>query len=218
MAHRPVFVSINTAPFYKVVEPEFKYYYGFSLSQNRKTISSLHEAFSSLCPELKILEISSKSANDLGVKLSAFNLKTTNQDGFESSVECFYQGGKIFENGGPYYDLINRTSREAKKDPRIYESGDITGFYLDGKTYTQKNVEPFYSWLYINALRNDRHLSEEVEKYDAFTDIVYSPRQKIDTACQARSAAIYVGLKRAGLLDEYVSDIDTFLDKHFAEI
>lgn len=196
MAKRPVFVSMKEAPYYKVVEPEFKYYYGFSLSQNRKTISSLHEAFSSLCPELKVLETSSKSENDLGVKLSAFNLKTTNRDGFESSVECFYQGGKIFENGGPYYDLIKKTSREAKKEPRIYESGDITGFYLDGETYIQKNVEPFYSWLYINALIKDRYLSEEVEKYDAFTDIVYSPRQRIDTACQARSAAIYVGLKR----------------------
>lgn len=124
----------------------------------------------------------------------------------------------MFENGGPYYDLIEKSSREAKKDPRIYDSGVVIGFFLDGKTYYQNNVEVFYSWLYINALNNNMHLSEEVIKYDAFTDIVYSPKPGIDIACQARSAAIYVGLKRAGILDEYIRDFDTFMKKHFKEI
>lgn len=44
MASRPVFIASNKAPFYEVVKPEFKYYFGFSLSQNRKTISSLPES------------------------------------------------------------------------------------------------------------------------------------------------------------------------------
>ena len=35
--------------------------------------------------------------------------------------------------------------------------------------------------------------------YDGFTDIVYNPNKSV--GCQARSAALYVGLTRAGLLD-----------------
>ena len=61
----------------------------------------------------------------------------------------------------------------------------------------------FYDWLYITALSQNKELSEAVINYNAFTDIEFNPRKSIN--CQARSAAIYVSLYRAGKLEEYLS-------------
>lgn len=64
----------------------------------------------------KILEISSKSLTSLGVELSAFNLKIITKKLQKSfSVECAFQASKVFENGGPFIDLLDKTSIEAKK-------------------------------------------------------------------------------------------------------
>lgn len=197
MANRPVFVSKKDVPFYDVINVDFKYYNGFSISQNRKTINSLHESFSDLYPEKRILEISSKSENDLGVMLSAFNLFFVEGPYKNSTVECAYQSGKIFENGGPYLDLLHKTAKEAKKDPRLSQSGKIIGFRLDEKNYIRDDIDAFYNYLYISALMQNVNLAEDIMLYDAFTDIVFSPGKGI--SCQARSAAMYAGMKMAGI-------------------
>ena len=51
----------------------YTYYPGFSVSQKQKSIQSLHEAIQKEYPDSKILEISTKSTCELGVRLSAFN-------------------------------------------------------------------------------------------------------------------------------------------------
>ena len=40
---------------------------------------------------------------------------------------------------------------------------------------------------------------EEITKYNAFTDVEFNPNKSIN--CQARAAAIFVGIAKAGLLD-----------------
>lgn len=75
MAKRPIFVSIGQKPFVKTVEAEFLWHGGFAVSQQQKNILALHTAFKAVCPEKKVLEISSRSMQPLGVALSAFNLK-----------------------------------------------------------------------------------------------------------------------------------------------
>ena len=75
MAQRPVFVPLKKAPFVDVFMPEFTWNGGFALSQKQKNITALHQAFCRRFPERKVLEISSKSLQELGVKLSAFHLQ-----------------------------------------------------------------------------------------------------------------------------------------------
>ena len=105
MAVRPVFsVSLDDKLFVRE-NIEFQWFGGFALSQKRKCINSLHNAYLVKHTNKNILEISSKSENELGVKLSAFNLMM-HLNGKTFSVESAFQAGKIFEFGGPYTDLL----------------------------------------------------------------------------------------------------------------
>ena len=102
MAERPVFVPAMKAPFTDMYPVEFQWSAGLAVSQKQKNITALHAAFRRRFPERKVLEISSKSLQPEGVKLSAFNLKIPVPSvGKEVSIECIYQGGKVFTGGGP---------------------------------------------------------------------------------------------------------------------
>ena len=208
MATRPVFeVSLDKKLFVQK-NIEFQWHSGFALSQKRKCIQSLHQNYLASYPNKNILEISSKSENELGVKLSAFNLMMNFGDK-TFSVETAYQGGKIFEYGGPYTDVLDKPSIAAKKDTRLKNSGKITGLSFFGKDFPLKPVTFFYNWLYINALNQNEELSQEIIKYDAFTDIVFNPQKSLN--CQAAAAAIYVSLKRQNLLQPALESPQTFL-------
>ena len=102
-------------------------------SQKQKSVDSLHAAALKLPGISRVLEVSSKSREELGVALSAFNLTfTTLKHNRTFSVECAYQGSKVFERGGPFVDMFGMTSREAKKDDRLRSSGRLTGFRFFG--------------------------------------------------------------------------------------
>ncbi|MBR5912959.1 MAG: DUF4433 domain-containing protein [Selenomonadaceae bacterium] len=199
MANRPVYVAKHSAPFVEIIHTDFKFYNGFSDKQKRLSIKSLHSAFLESYPEKNILEISSKSENPLGVKLGAFDLKISRAD-FEKdfSVESAFQGSKVFENGGPYVDLLNKTSREAKTDERIKTSGKLIGFKYFNEAFPLEPTTYFYDWLYINALNLNPDLAEEILKFNAFTDIEFNPKKSLN--CQAKAAAIFVGLNQANLI------------------
>ncbi len=66
----------------------------------------------------------------------------------------------------------------------------------------------FYNWLYINALNMQEDLAVQVMEYDAFTDIEFNPKKSIN--CQAEAAAIFVSLKRQGLLEAALEDKEKF--------
>lgn len=211
MAKRPVYIPIYEGDnFVKTELVEFQWFPGFSVSQKQKSINSLHKAIKGKNKDIRILEISSKSEIDEGVKLSAFNLLiTTVKNKKKYSVESAFQASKVFERGGPYVDLLDKTSREAKKDVRLKTSGKLKKF----KFYNfEWNLEPktaFYDWLYINALQKNKDLSEELLKYNAFTDIEFNPEKSIN--CQAYAAALFVSLSKRGILDEVFSCKNSYL-------
>ena len=105
----------------------FTWFSGFSKSQKQKSIKSFHESIFKATGFRRILEISSNSENPLGVEMSAFNLKTSFGPK-KASVECFYQASKVFDNGGPFLDLIDKSSLEAKTDLRLKKNGRLQYF------------------------------------------------------------------------------------------
>ena len=211
MANRPVYVAKNFAPYVERVDVDFKFYYGFSQKQKILSVKSLHDAFKQDNPQMNLLEVSSKSENPLGVKVSAFNLKFFHKEsGKIFSVENAFQGSKVFESGGSYVDLFDKSSREAKKDNRLKTSGQLIEFNFFDKIFPLEPRTYFYDWLYINALNFNTNLAEEILNYDAFTDIEFNPKKSIN--CQAKAAAIFVGLLRADLINEALSNEKKFLE------
>lgn len=209
MATRPVYCSSEVAPFVQIVNVNFTFYSGFSITQKQKSFLSLHENFKKDFQNHNILEVSSKSDVDLGVSLSAFNLKiTTSNRSF--SVENAFQSSKVYELGGPYIDLLDVSSKEAKKDERLKNSGKLTGFNYFKKQYPLEPKDFFYNWLYINALHFNTKPAKQILEYDAFTDIEFNPKRSIN--CQAKAVAIFVGLSRGKKLEEALQSHDNFLD------
>ncbi len=204
MAERPVFICNLGRPCYTEKIVSFTYYSGFSVVQKQRCIRSLHEAFDSVCPEHRVLEISSKSDSDLGVRLSAFNLKFESESSFY--IENIFQSSKVFENGGPYTELLFVSPKDAKRDERLKTSGRLQRFEYAGRRWPLEPRTMFYDWLYMIALSRDEELSSAIMEYDAFTDIEFNPKKSLN--CQARSAAIFVSLAKQGMLKDSLADMD----------
>ena len=208
MAKRPVFVVKSNDGFVNKVDIEFTYFSGFSSSQKRKNIKSLHDEYKKIDENCRILEISSKSEDVLGVKLSAFNLKLYEDNKAEYYVESAFQGSKIFENGGPFTDLYSKSSLEAKKDERLKNSGNIIGFKYLNEIFGNEPKTFFYNWLYIRALLKNKQLAKDLLSYNAFTDIEFNPKKSLK--CQAEAAAIYVSLVKQAKLNEAIENKEAF--------
>lgn len=208
MAIRPVYISKTEFPYYEKVDVEFKYYTGFSLKQKQRSFMSLHESFLKKNHGKKILEISTKSDKKLGIMLSAFSLMIHTSKR-KYSVECAFQGSKVFENGGPYVDLLDKTSKEAKKDYRIRNSGRLVKFEYFGRDFALEPKDYFYNWIYINALSLNDDLKRNVLQYDSFTDIEFNPEKSIN--CQAKSVALFVGLTKSRNIDKALDSKESFL-------
>ena len=213
MAERPVFIPTPMAETLVATKSVvFKWFPGMSTSQKQKSIESLHSAAQDSIPQAhKILEVSSKSKEDLGVALSAFNLKfTTLKHNLTLSVECAFQGSKVFELGGPYKDIFGLSSREAKKDERIRNSGRLIKFQFFNADWDLEPRTAFYDWLYINALKKQpKNIIDELLEYSAFTDIEFNPERSIN--CQAYSIALFVSLHKQGCLEKATSSKEQFL-------
>ncbi|MCF6461532.1 DarT1-associated NADAR antitoxin family protein [Clostridium sp. Cult3] len=214
MATRPAFLVNQDNSINKFVERrniEFQWFPGFSQKQKQRSIQSMHDAIVDEIKDVKILEISSKSTNELGVRLSAFNLLITHKDTKQTfSVESAFQSSKVFEKGGPYKDILNMNSRDAKKDERLRNSGELIYFDFFGTRWGLSPKTLFYDWLYINALWQHKDLSREVIKYNAFTDIEFNPSKSIN--CQANAAALFVSLFNRGLLEKAINSIEDYIN------
>lgn len=201
MSERPVFIpNLQGKLLVKTVNIEFSWNPGFAKIQSQKNIKSLHQEASKLLDFKKILEISSKSEEDIGVKLSAFNLIITTPKNRKFSLECAYQASKVFENGGPFRDLLEKSSIEAKKDIRLKSSGNLKYFNFFGKVWDLQPTTSFYDWLYINTLYQNKNLADKLLDYDAFTDIAFTPGKSYN--CQAYAAALYVSLVKRNLINQ----------------
>lgn len=211
MAIRSVFkVSDSEKKYVDKIDVEFKWYPGFAVSQKQKSIKELHYNYKKKYATDNVLEISSKSENELGIKLSAFNLIITTKDNKTFTVESAFQSSKKFELGGPYLDILEKTSREAKKDSRLKTSGKLIAFEFYKKTWPLEPKTLFYDWLYIRALYKHEDLASEIIKYDAFTDIEFNPDKSIN--CQANSAALFVSLHKRNLLDDAMKSISNYIN------
>ena len=214
MAERPVFVSqLSDNFFFNEELIEFEWFAGMSVSQKQKSISSLHDEASKKGIQT-ILEVSTKSDNELGSKLSAFNLSFINQIGNEIFVESAFQGSKVYATDGPHTDLYSKTPIEAKRDPRIDNDKQIIGFEYFGESWANEPKTLFYDWLYMYALQfNIEHSGDDIYKsildYDAFTDIEFNPKKSLN--CQARACAVFVSLYRKNLLVSALKNRKSFL-------
>jgi hypothetical protein len=212
MATRPLFLPHYKGDlFVETINIDFDWFPGMSISQKQKSIGSLHESaiLDSKCQSP--LEISSKSADELGVKLSAFNLNViTKKLKKEFTVETAYQSSKVFVKGGPFLDLLYGTSKQAKIDPRLRESGHLLKFKFFNEEWPLEPKTAFYDWIYINALHKNQQLVDELNDFDAFTDIEFNPRKSIN--CQAYSVALYRSLQKRNLITDAINDRETYLD------
>ena len=214
MAKRPCYRPLDKFVGYRTVEsPEFKWNPGFAFSQKQKNVVALHDAIHRIDPSAKILEISSKSLQPLGVSLSAFNLKFP-YGGAECSVESVFQASKVFDGGvGPFPELYSHDSREVRHHVQDASNGHrLLAFEFDGVRWELEPKTAFFYQLYIKALLANPELAAEVLEFDAFTDIEFNPNRQIN--CQAAAAAFYVSLYRQGKLEGAMSSREAFLKLH----
>lgn len=182
MAERPAWTITNNRVQMKMFN--FKWNSGFALIQKQKNIYNLHkEIYNSYLKNS--LDISTKSNDELGVKLSAFNLKLKG-----IAIENIFQSSKVYEFGGPYMDLLNVEPKDAKRDIRHKTSGKLIAFNYNGYNWGIIPKTMFYDFIYINAAI--KLISKEdinrLNNYEWFTDIEFNPNKSIN--CQARAVTI----------------------------
>ena len=209
--HRPVFMPrVNSDNLVKTDMVRFERHVGFATRQKKKSINDMHQVIRKKYGFNHVLELSSKSGNKLSFPLSPFSLKITDEhDGNQYSVENAFQSSMVFEDGGPYIDLLTAPPRQARKDERLMTSGEIIGYNYFGMEWGTEPLTVFYDWLYVNALKQNPQLHEEVMQYHAFTDITFNPKKSIHSAAYA--LALFVALNKREMLDN-VEDPMTFYD------
>ena len=207
-AIRSVFLSKPTYPFFEEIRVSMDLFGGFALSQKRKTERSLHRNFLAAYPESHPLEISSASLNPIGCALFAMHLKKTTSSGMLTSVESAFQSSRIYRDGseqiGPFPEYLYADGREAKKEVKAASRGLHSYEYLfDGIHFSAPDfhISLFYDFLYLNALIEKDNMETACRlvegAFDAFSDLATSSLNS-----QARSCAIFVGLVKAGLVEE----------------
>lgn len=208
MARRPIFIPGGTSgPLYSAESIAFQWFPGMSASQKQKSMNSLHSSarargFNDL------LEVSTKSESELGRRLSAFRLEVDILN-HKATIECIFQGSKVFERGGPFSHLFNVRPIEAKRYFKSVKMGKIVGFEINGNKFSNYPMHAFYDWLFIRSLhKHEAYLSEHILKYDAFTDIEFNPEKSVNT--QARTMAIIASLIRRKMMSDAATDFNLY--------
>lgn len=197
---------------------------------------------SNLKPE-EILEVSTASHDfEVGQALSAMNLIYTDPDTLESyPLENWFQSSKVFfkdgKERGPYRELLDirlakryinpnpdkKTLEQLQDDPlfndiqREISGAQMSCFSLYGEEFPLVPRSAFYDYLYVSALCQPQNesLAEGLMHFRVFTDIMFNPgsgkNRKFNT--QARSCAIYVALRRKGLIDGTEIRFDQFVEE-----
>ena len=197
MAVRKVYLSLAEFPYAKEISVTFPW----SNGSKHQNIQAILDTFHDVYPEVPALEISLASSQPEGVAAAAmklpFHLEGLAQD---VPVGIVYEASKVFENGGPYTDLLQCSRQKVRKDVRLQQSGRCIRYRL---AETDFPVEPhpyaFFNWLYGCALRQAPEKAEGVLKFGAFSDLDLGSSKK-DRNSPARAAAVYAGLAAAGKL------------------
>ncbi len=209
MAERPIFIPSSATPgLVKEVTCQLVWNPGFAPTQKQKNVRALHAA-AAAAGYSPLLEVSTKSEEKLGQHLSAFHLRVKFEDR-DISMESAFQGSKVFEGGGPYTDLYSAEPRDAKRDPRLQNSGRLVRFEFEHLSFPLNPKTVFYDWLYIRALFPHREWLNRLTRYAGFTDIEYNPERSIN--CQARSCALFIALRSNEALERAVQSPQSFID------
>ena len=198
MAIRKVYLSLPEYPYVKEIPVTFPWANG-SKQQN---IQAVQDAFHDVYPDIPALEVSLASAQPEGVEAAAMKLpfRLASADR-QLPVGIVYEASRVFENGGPYPDLLEASPQKVRKDARLQQSGRCIAYGLEGAEYpAEPNPYAFFNWLYGCALQQVPERAGEILKYRAFTDLELGSTQK-DRNSPARAAAVYAGLAAAGQLD-----------------
>ena len=211
MAERPIFVQRRRVLSSSMSSPSIKWHPGFAQAQKEKNIDALHEAAAQrgIAP---LLEISSKSKSERGRHMSAFHMAVPTKNYGRIKLELAFQGSKVFERGGPFTDLYRKGDDEigqAKRDPRLQESGRLTGFCFEGIDFPLEPKTAFYDWLYCSFLWDHRDWAIKLYAYAGFTDIEFNPQRSIN--CQARAAALFLSLMKRGDLESALQSPTVFV-------
>jgi len=210
MVERPIFVTKPESR--DLVDEVFLHLIwrpGFATVEKKENIKALHEAAEN-AGYRNVLEVSTKSANKRGRHLSAFHLRVRTTQKGSVPLECAFQGSKVFEHGGPFVDLFSAEPREAKKDRRLKESGQLVAFRFEGMDWPLEPKTAFYDWLYITSIYPHRDLAMKLYAYGGFSDIEFDPTRSIN--CQARSIALFLSLMKRGQLDDAMKSSSDFIN------
>ncbi len=214
MAKRPLFVPTTTSGLVEERLVEFEWFPGFAVSQKQRSIDALHAA--AISTDIRrVLEVSTKSPELLGTRLSAFNLHIEIESRSRPMLlEAAYQGSKVFETSGPHTHLYDyQSGKDIKRYINELSDEPLVGFRFRDQEWDLEPVTAFYDWIYINALRqlsaNDDSIEDQLSQFDAFTDIEFNPDKSFN--CQARSCALYVALSEKGILGDALTGPKDFL-------
>lgn len=211
MATRPVFmVSTENAKHFCIVNTVFEFVGCFSPSKTKQSIESLHNSFLRLNPSKKVLEVSSRSNSNLGLKLSAHNLMLSTKNKNIFALDSIFYASQVFQNGGPYLDLLNKDVSVAKHDKRLVKSGDLVGFKFFHLSFDVEYINAFFNYLYISTLhkiKENRIFADELMQYDAFTDIEYN----VGSYSEAEACTLYVALRNKGLIEKALLSKENFI-------
>lgn len=184
---------------------QFQYVQGLAFSQKQKNVDSLHRAILYLHPGSKVLEVSTKSREKIGADCSAFNLHLNG-----NYLESVFQAGKVFGGIGSFKEAREMLPKEARDYVKEHSQGHpLIGFTYAGDDFPLEPKTFYYDWLYLNALKQSDIDINLLLSYYTFTDIEFNEKKQVN--CQARSLAIAVSLKKKGLLEQALSNPQTFL-------
>ncbi len=217
MATRPVFLPVtNGHPGVAMRSVEFRWEPGLAPTQRRKNVRGLHAALQATQPDLRVLEVSSKSDLALGRRLSAFALGVRSaRSGGLIRVESLYQGSKVFADAGPFPECYPLPALDARERLRPWAGQPLTRFELHGVVWPLVPRRAFYDWIYCHALHQNPELADALRGYRAFTDIEFNPARSVN--CQAYAVAFYLALDTRGLLAKALSSQTDFLALHPAD-
>lgn len=198
MAVRKIYLSLPEYPYAKEVSVTFPW----SNGSKHQNIQAVLDTFHDVYPDVPALEVSLASSQPEGVHAAAmklpFHLAASGQD---VPVGIVYEAAKVFENGGPYTELLQCSRQKVQKDARLQQSGKCIGYRLEDTEYpTEPHPYAFFNWLYGCALRQNPEKAEDILKFGAFSDLELGSTKK-DRNSPARAAAVYAGLAAAGKLD-----------------
>nr|WP_228724584.1 hypothetical protein [Psychrobacter sp. KCTC 72983] len=115
--HKPVFMPrVNSDNLAKTYMVRFERHVGFATRQKKKSINDMHQVIRKKYGFKHVLELSSKSGEKLSFLLNPSSLQLVSNDDQTYSVENAFYASKVFQQGGPYTDLLKAAPRQARKD------------------------------------------------------------------------------------------------------